>query len=651
MRICIVTPSPPSSKTGNRVTALRWARILREIGHDVKITTNFVRQKADVLIALHIWKSIQSIENYRKKYPDSPLIIALTGTDLYGDLQTHNKILQELEWADKLVVLQPFGLDEIPPCFHSKTYVIYQSNRLKSHVGLKQTQKFKICVMGHLRDVKDPFRTAHAVRLLPPNSKIEVIHLGNALDKKMEMLAMEENQSNDRYTWLGGVTQSKAPRILSGCKLLVHTSKIEGGANAVSEAISIGVPVISTKISGSIGLLGTGYPGYFETGDTRRLAEILEQVEQNETFYQSLYNHVSTLKPLFIPAREKESWENLLLGAVPPKKVRNPNKHSSRFKVVKLKEKELLPKKELSLIKGLERKDKKISCEYFYDEKGSKLFEKICKLPEYYLTRTETEILESKAKKISQLFSHSPDVVELGSGNSEKAGIILRELLNRFGYVHYFSIDISPEVQLQGCHNLLDTFPNLDIWAISGEYLEGLDHLKMRNKKPRLILWLGSSIGNFDRNQAVHFLKQIKNRMNIDDKLLVGIDLRKEPKLLDDAYNDSRGITAEFNLNILKRINRELEGTFEIENFSHKAVYHKKKGRIEMYLLSNCDQTVQLEQSGKTISFKKNERIHTENSYKYSYKEIEELVDNSGLNFCHHFTDPKNWFSVNIFSR
>ena len=184
MRICIVTPSPPSSKTGNRVTALRWARILREIGHDVKITTNFVRQKSDVLIALHIWKSIQSIENYRKKYPDSPLIIALTGTDLYGDLQTHNKILQELEWADKLVVLQPFGLDEIPPCFHSKTYVIYQSNRLKSHVGLKQTQKFKICVMGHLRDVKDPFRTAHAVRLLPTNSKIEVIHLGNALDKK-----------------------------------------------------------------------------------------------------------------------------------------------------------------------------------------------------------------------------------------------------------------------------------------------------------------------------------------------------------------------------------------------------------------------------------------------------------------------------------
>ena len=249
------------------------------------------------------------------------------------------------------------------------------------------------------------------------------------------------------------------------------------------------------------------------------------------------------------------------------------------------------------------------------------------------------------------MFPHSPDVVELGSGNSVKAGIILQELLNRFGYVHYFSIDISPEVQLQGCHNLLDIFPNLDIWAISGEYLEGLDRLKMRNKKPRLILWLGSSIGNFDRNQAAYFLKQIKNRMNIDDKLLVGIDLRKEPKLLVDAYNDSRGITAEFNLNILKRINREFEGTFEIENFSHKAVYHKKKGRIEMYLLSNRDQTVQLEQSGKTISFKKNERIHTENSYKYSYKEIEELVENSGLNFCHHFTDPKNWFSVNIFSR
>ena len=164
-------------------------------------------------------------------------------------------------------------------------------------------------------------------------------------------------------------------------------------------------------------------------------------------------------------------------------------------------------------------------------------------------------------------YNQPPDVVELGSGNSVKAGIILRELLNRFGYLRYFPIDISPEVQLQGCHNLLDTFPNLDIQAISGEYLKGLDHLKMRNKKPRLILWLGSSIGNFDRNQAVHFLKQIRNRMNINDKLLVGIDFRKESKLLVDAYNDTKGITANFNLNLLIRINREFEGTFEIENF------------------------------------------------------------------------------------
>ena len=636
---------------GSCSLAVKAALALSGLEHDVKIVTKFEKQKTEVLIVLHVWKSIQSIENYRKKYPVSTLVIALTGTDLYGDLRTHKNILSKLKWANRLVILQPFGLDEIPHRFHSKTRVIYQSNRLKSHAGLKQTQKFKICVMGHLRDVKDPFRTAHAVRLLPPDSKIEVIHLGNALDKKMEMRAMEENQLNDRYTWLGGVTRTKALKILKGCKLLVHTSKMEGGANAVSEAISLGVPVISTKISGSIGLLGTSYPGYFETGNIKELAKLLEKTEQNESFYQLLYNHTSSLQPLFIPEREKESWENLLLEVNLPKKARNHKRYNSCLKVVKLEEKEIIPKREFTSISGLEKMDKRISCEYFYDAKGSELFEKICKLPEYYLARTETTILNKKAKQIAKLFHQPPDVVELGSGNSVKAGIILQELLNRFGYVHHFSIDISPEVQLQGCHNLLDTFPNLDICAISGEYLEGLDRLKMRNKKPRLILWLGSSIGNFDRNKAVYFLKQIRNRMNINDKLLIGIDFRKESKLLVDAYNDSRGITANFNLNLLIRINREFEGTFEIENFSHKAVYHKKKGRIEMYLLSNRDQTVQLEQSGKTISFKKNERIHTENSYKYSYKEIEELVENSGLNFSHHFTDPKNWFSVNVFSK
>ena len=645
MRICIVTPAAPNSLKGNRITALRWARILRGLGHTVRILTEYHRQRTDLLIVLHAWKSYASIEKFKKQHPDFPLVIALAGTDLYRDIRKKTQVINGLNWAKRLIVLQPLGIEEIPSYLHSRTRVIYQSNTVKFFSGSKNTGKFRVCIIGHLRAVKDPLRTALAVRMLPSHSTIEITHIGAALDEQMESIARAEVKSNPRYSWIGEISRSKALRILAGSKLLIHTSQMEGGANVISESISLGVPVISTEIPGSVGLLGSGYPGYFETGNTKELAKLLEKAERDKSFYKALCDYCTALQPLFNLDREKEAWENLLWEAVSQKKVRKPKRYDSRFKVIKL------AKRKLDLIRGLEGNKKSISCEYFYDQKGSELFEQICELPEYYLTRTETRILTQKSKQIAALFDKPPDVVELGSGNSVKTGILLRELLKQFGYLKYIPIDISQEILEKGSRNLLDTFSNLDIQAVLGDYLEGLNLLKRKSQNPRLILWLGSSIGNFDRNGAVEFLTQVRKRMIVEDKLLIGIDLRKKPELLVKAYNDSQGVTAKFNLNLLQRINSELDGTFTLDNFYHQAVYNDKPGRIEMYLISRCEHTIHLNHSGQTITFKKDEPIHTENAYKYSFSEIQKLAGNAGFHLDHHLTDARNWFSVNVLTR
>ena len=648
MRICIVTPAAPNSWKGNRITALRWARILRKLGNTVRIITEYHKQIMDLLIVLHAWKSYSSIENFKKKHPDLPLIVALVGTDIYRDIHKNTQVWDGLKRANRLIVLQPLGIKEIPPYLHNRTRVIYQSNTVKSSSGSKNTGKFKVCVIGHLREVKDPLRTAHAARILPSHSKIEIIHVGAALDKHMESIACAEVNSNPRYSWIGEISRSKALRILAGSKLLVHTSKMEGGANVISESISLGVPVISTEIPGSVGILGASYPGYFEVGDTKALAGMMEKTEIDKSFYQLLYNRCKSLQPLFQPEREAETWSSLLSEIFPDRIHLVSTPLETRFQEKKQQIGNFSRQLKAEVEKGLGSQNKSLSYKYFYDQRGSELFEQISELPEYYLTRTESRILTQNSKQIAALFDQSPAVVELGSGNSVKTGILLRELLKQFGYCQFFPIDISPEMLEKGSRNLLDTFPNLDVQAITAEYLDGLNLITGNGQQPKLILWLGSSIGNFDRIDAVGFLKQVKKRMNVEDKLLIGIDLRKEPELLVKAYNDSKGVTAKFNLNLLHRINKEFEGTFNLDNFYHQAVYNDKLGRIEMYLISKCNQTIHLNHTGHDITFRKDEAIHTENSYKYSFSEIQKLAEDAGFHLDYRLTDSGNWFSVNV---
>jgi putative glycosyltransferase (TIGR04348 family) len=311
-KVCLVTPAPPRSRKGNRVTALRWARILRDLGRRVEVAQEYRSQRCDLLVALHALHSAPSVERYRSAHREAPLVLTLTGTDLYGFIHTHPEARRALDLADRLIVLQPQGVSELPNGLQARARVIFQSVPVPRRLAAPRRDRFEVCVLGHLRPVKDPFRTALAARLLPPTSRLSILHLGAALSEAMAEQARAEEASNPRYRWLGEVPRGRALRLLGRCRLLALTSELEGGANAVSEAVAVGVPVVSSRISGSIGLLGDDYPGYFPYGDTAALAQLLERAETDEGFYRTLHRWCARLRPLVEPARERRSWAELL---------------------------------------------------------------------------------------------------------------------------------------------------------------------------------------------------------------------------------------------------------------------------------------------------------------------------------------------------
>ena len=312
LKVCLVTPAPPGSRKGNRVTALRWAGILRALGNRVVVREEYRDERCDLLIALHALRSFPSMARYRTARPDAPLVLALTGTDLYGSIHTHADARKALDLATRLILLQPLGLAELPEAVRAKARVIYQSVPAPRVTVAPRADQFEVCVMGHLRPVKDPFRTALATRLLPPESRLRVLHLGGALSDDMAAQARAEAADNPRYRWLGDVPRWKALRILSRCRLLALTSVLEGGANVVSEALAASVPVLSSRVAGSVGLLGETYPGYFPVGDTAALAHLLTRAECDAGFYRALHDWCTNLRPLVDPAREQHGWAALL---------------------------------------------------------------------------------------------------------------------------------------------------------------------------------------------------------------------------------------------------------------------------------------------------------------------------------------------------
>ncbi len=380
MRIAIVSPAGPGSRTGNRTTTLRWARILRGLGHTVRLGQAWDGRPCDLLVALHALKCHDSVRRYRLSHPSAPLVVALGGTDLYRDLHRSGKARLSVEMADRLIVLHGLAGRRLPLGARRKVRVIHQSVNGPWRVGTRvprcapngievgagqgaarseeelrggagaaggsggrdgaawrrssrgsrspaparraaspmysrrgpRRTPLTVCVIGHLRSLKDPFRAAMASRLLPPESAIRIAQVGRALTDDMEHRARREERSNPRYRWLGDLPRARALRVLRRSRLMVISSLMEGGANVLCEASVFGVPALASRIDGNVSLLGADYPGYFSCGDTRALSRLLLRAERDPAYLRRLARACARRRPLFSEAKERAAWRALL---------------------------------------------------------------------------------------------------------------------------------------------------------------------------------------------------------------------------------------------------------------------------------------------------------------------------------------------------
>ena len=298
--------------------------------------------------------------------------------------------------------------------------------------------------------------------------------------------------------------------------------------------------------------------------------------------------------------------------------------------------------------KGLSAHPKRFLPKYFYDELGSQLFEAICLLPEYYLTRAENEILQRYADEIAASVEGQKTLVEMGSGSASKTRLIIEALLRSQPELLFMPVDISATALESSSRILLQSYPRLRIEAFAADYFAGLTELGKKPRARTLALFLGSNISNFDTDEADRFLRAMRSVLNKGDALLLGADLKKDPAILEAAYNDALGVTSAFNLNVLARINRELGGTFDLHAFRHRAFYNEGVGRIEIYIESLRKQTVRIEKLDLEVQFEAGELIHTENSYKYDIAGIARLANATGFICSRSWFDSRERFSSNL---
>ena len=298
--------------------------------------------------------------------------------------------------------------------------------------------------------------------------------------------------------------------------------------------------------------------------------------------------------------------------------------------------------------KGLAAQPKRFLPKYFYDELGSQLFDAICLLPEYYLTRAENEILKQYADEIAASVDGEITLVEMGSGSASKTRLVIEALLRRQPQLLFMPVDISATAIESSSRILLQSYPRLTIEAFAADYFAGLAELGKKPRNRTLALFLGSNISNFDPAEALRFLRAMRNVLKKGDGLLLGADLKKDPKILEAAYNDALGVTSAFNLNVLARINRELGGTFDLRAFRHRAFYNEAAGRIEIYIESLFTQRVRIEKLDLEVEFAAGELIHTENSYKYDRAGMAQLASETGFQHSRTWLDSGERFSSNL---
>lgn len=297
------------------------------------------------------------------------------------------------------------------------------------------------------------------------------------------------------------------------------------------------------------------------------------------------------------------------------------------------------------VIMGLSRSQKSLPAKLFYDKKGSELFERICFLPSYYPTRTEIKILQNNAQEIAELIGSGSLLIEPGSGAAEKVRILFRAMRGDKSYV---PIEISKEILLRTCKELIEEFPGMRLYPVCADFTQALRlPLTVDSRSLKKVLFFpGSTIGNLDPADAKEFLKEA-GQLTRGGGVLIGVDRKKDSSVLRLAYNDPEGVTEAFNLNVLSRLNRDLGATFVLDNFQHEAIYNEEKSRIEMHLISRLSQMVRVNQT--VFRFREGETIHTENSYKYSVEEFTALGRKAGLRLKKYWQDPEQLFSVYYF--
>jgi len=299
--------------------------------------------------------------------------------------------------------------------------------------------------------------------------------------------------------------------------------------------------------------------------------------------------------------------------------------------------------------RGLSSDPKYLFPKYLYDELGSRLFEAICEVDEYYLTRAEDEILTTRAEEIVASIPECDRLIELGSGSAEKTRKIIEALIRQRGELLFVPVDISASALAESSHSLLDSYPELRIDAYAADYFQALDALQLSDEKPVLVLFLGSNIGNFEPAEALNFMQSIRRVLRPGDALLLGADLKKDRAVLEAAYDDSLGVTRSFIVNELERINRELGANFDLWAFGLRSVYNEALGRVEVNLESLRPQAVEVRSLELTLDFKAGERIHVENAYKFDLDDLRRLGNQSGFALERTWLDRKERFSSNLF--
>lgn len=297
------------------------------------------------------------------------------------------------------------------------------------------------------------------------------------------------------------------------------------------------------------------------------------------------------------------------------------------------------------VINGLTQQPKTLPARYFYDDRGSELFEQICQLPEYYLTRTETQILEKFASDIAYLTGDC-ELVELGSGSSTKTRLLLDAYQAQETPLHYVPIDVSAGMLEKSARQLRREYTSIQVHGIAATYDMGLANLQPAHLPARMLMFIGSSLGNLNPAECDRFLAQIANALNPGDYFLLGLDLQKPKAILEAAYNDAQGVTAEFNLNMLRHLNQRFKGDFDLTQFQHQAVYNEVDHQIEMYLHSLTDQTVKLDKLDFQANFAQGEAIRTEISRKFDPVAVRALLAQHHLPVQKLFTDSNNWFGL-----